>query len=194
MAIDFEGTIYPALIQSVRDSIGSSLYQFNTPNGAYPAIIRKRSDGPRPQLPYVTVDIENIRLPSGWLLNTEVEDTGSGIITTHQILYEVFVCFECYGDNSTPLLQQYHSEFNVPDGVRSQLKDDAGMSSQYFGQVVSIPEFISTNYEERAKLEISFYVHDVITRTSTYVEAINGSGTFVDFEGNVLKTININVP
>jgi hypothetical protein len=195
MAIDYQNVIYPALISSVRDSVGSQLATYTVQGSTtqVPAVIKKRQKGPRPELTYVTVDIESTKMPSGWLLSSDLEydPFEDSYTATYQVLYEMYVGFECYGKNSHGILQQYLSEYCIPDGIRYSLQDQAGMSSQKLGEVKIIPRLINTDWEERAKLIISYYVHDVITKTAPCVEETNGTGTFVDHEGNIIKTIDL---
>ena len=190
--IDFNN-VYEALITSVSDSIGDQLSVIQSPySPARPSVIRAREKGPRPELSYVTVDLINTRLPSGWLLNTEVERVDDDLIrTTHHVLYEIFFNFECFSDDAVQLLTQYKSEYQVPDGVRYQIRRDAGLSSQSFSDVQSIPKLLNTDYEERSKLSISYYIHDVIQRESNCIERITGSGVIVDAEGQPIQTIDI---
>jgi len=188
MALDFD-KIYGAIKDSVSNTVGSRLSQLTTPNGTYPAIIRERQDGVRPPLPYVTIDIEDVTLPSGWLLDTTVNEAGEVCYT---ILYEVYVAVKSFGEDSKSILQDYHSFFCISDGVRNQLRQDAALASHKMDTVKNIPDFLNTNHEERNLLRLSFYVHDVIV-LGGYADSLTGEGQFLDEEGNVLKDVTLDI-
>tara|TARA_R100001594_G_scaffold53735_1_gene87306 strand:- start:36702 stop:37295 length:594 start_codon:yes stop_codon:yes gene_type:complete len=189
MALDFDN-IYGALSTSISNSIGSRLSQISPPSGSpYPAIIRARQDGQRPDQHFVTVDIENaVPISTNGLLTQVDSDTGEVCYT---LLYEVFVALKCFGDNALSILQEYQTNFMIDDGVRYQLQADAGLASHKLGNVKSIPDFLQTNHEERSLLRMSFYVHDTITK-GTYLAVINGQGEYKE-GSNVVKTSTIEV-
>lgn len=189
MALDLDN-IYRALRTSISNSVGSRLSQISPPNGSpYPAIIKARQDGTRPNLHYITMDIEDtIPLSTNGLHTTVDDQTGETIYT---LLYEVYVCLQCYGDEALSILQDYQTYFMIDDGVRYQLQADAGLASQKLGKVKSIPDFLQTNHEERSQLRMSFYVHDNISKGG-YLAVVNGSGQYEE-SGDIVKTSIINV-
>ncbi len=191
MALNFDN-IYGAIRSSIINSVGSRLSVLTTPEGTYPSIIRERQDGVRPELPYMTMDVTDVSLPSGWLLDTTVNDSG-GVIYT--ILYEVFIDVKSLGEPSKSILQEYHSHYCIDDGVRHQLQTDAGLASHKMDTVKNIPDFLNTNHEERNLLRLSFYVHDTIV-LGGYADKLTGDGQFLDEDGNVLidVTLDINNP
>ncbi len=189
MALDFDN-IYSSLRTSIATSVGNRLSQITPPVGLpYPAIIKARQDGTRPNHHYITMDIENTIPISTNGLMTQVDDLTGEVCYT--ILYEVFIAIKCYGDEAVSILQDYQTNFIIDDGVRYQLQTDAGMASQKLGNVKSIPDFLQTNHEERSLLRLSFYIHDTISKGG-YLAIINGQGEYKDGE-NVIKTSNINV-
>lgn len=188
MALDYDN-IYSAIRTSIVDTVGSRLSTLSSPSGSYPSIIRDRQDGVRPPLPYITIDIEDTILPSGWLLDTTVDDNGE---TCYTILYEVFVGVKAFGDESKSILQEYHSLYCISDGVRNQLRADAGLAPHKMDTVKHIPDFLNTNHEERNLLRLSFYVHDTIV-LGGYADSLTGEGQFLDEEGNVLKNVILDI-
>jgi hypothetical protein len=188
MALDYDN-IFDAIRQSIVDTVGNRLSTINTVDGDIPAIIRERQDGTRPDLPYVTVDIEDTILPSGWLLDTTVQEDGS---VRYTILYEIFVAVKAYGDDSKSIMQEYHSLYCIADGVRNQLRADAGLAPHRMDTVQHVPDFLNTNHEERNLLRVSFYVHDEIV-FGGYADSLTGEGQFLDEDGSVLKSILLDV-
>lgn len=188
MALNFDN-IYGAIRSSIANSVGSRLSVLTTPQGTYPSIIRERQDGVRPDLPYMTIDVTDVSLPSGWLLDTTVGDGGE---VTYTILYEVFIDVKSFGSDSKSIIQDYHSRFCIDDGVRHQIREDSGMSSHKMDSVKNIPDFLNTNHEERNLLRLSFYVHDTIV-LGGYADSLTGEGQFLDEDGNVLKDVILDI-
>lgn len=188
MALDFDN-IYRAIKDSIVNSVGTRLSQMNTPSGTVPSVIRDRQDGVRPQLPYMSIEIEDVTLPSGWLLNTEVLESGEVCYT---MLYEIFVAVKCFGDDSKSILQDYHTRYCIDDGVRHQLQADAGLASHKIAMLKHIPDYLNTNHEERNLFRVSYYVHDTIV-LGGYADSLTGEGQFLDESGNVLKNIVLDV-
>ncbi len=189
MALDFDN-IYGAIRSSIENTVGNRLSKLTTPQGTYPSIIRERQDGVRPDLPYMTMDITDVSLPSGWILDTTVEDT-TGIVT-YTILYEIFVDVKSFGEDSKSIMQDYHSRYCIDAGVRYQLQADAGLASHKMDTIKNIPDFLNTNHEERNLLRLSFYVHDTIV-LGGYADSLTGEGQFLDEDGNILIDVILDI-
>ncbi len=189
MALDFEN-IYGAINSSIENTVGGRLSVLTTPQGTYPSIIRERQDGVRPDLPYIAIDISDVSLPSGWILDTSVNSSTGEV--TYTILYEVFIDVKCFGEDSKSILQDYHSRYCIDNGLRYHLQQDAGLASHKMDVVRSIPDFLNTNHEERNLLRLSFYVHDTIVLGS-YADSLTGEGQFLDGDGNVLVDVILDI-
>lgn len=190
MALDIDN-IYDSVRDTIIYAVGNRLSKLNTPSGQIPAIIRAREDGLKPEHTYITVDVEDIKLPSGWLLDSDTDSTTGK--TKFTILYEVYIATTAYGDVSKSVLQEYHARLCFDEAIRAILQDKVGMSIHKLSEIKNIPTLIKTNHEERSLLRLRCYIHDII-EVDGYVSSIGISeGMIYDDVGNLIKNISISV-
>lgn len=180
-----------AFVGIVKDLVGSRLATLTNPLGTTPAVIKAREGGYKPDLPYMTVDVANFILPSGWLLHSYFDESN---VMTYEVLYEMFVDFKCFGNPAQEILQEFHSYLSIP-AITSKIQVDVfGSSLQQQGDVISTPDLLSTKFEEGATLTTSFYIIDTIQDpTGIGIERIlnvTGTGTLkTGVNGDI--TVNI---
>lgn len=162
--------IAEGLITAIKDIVGTQLSTLTNPTGTTPAVIKARSRGPKPDLPYMTVDVANFILPSGWLLESYFDDDN---VRNYDILYEMFVDIKCFGDKSQDILQALHSSLSL-SAITERISTLAlGASVQQQGDVINTPDLLSTDYQEGATLTVSFYIVDtIVDPTGTSLERI----------------------
>ena len=148
-----------AFVGVVKDLIGSRLSTLTNPSGTTPAVVKSREGGYKPDLPYVSVDVANFILPSGWLLHSYFDESN---VMTYEVLYEIFVDFKCFGEDSQEILQEFHSFLSIPIITEKIQTDVFGASVQQQGDVINTPDLLSTDFEEGATLTTSFYIIDTI--------------------------------
>lgn len=189
--------MYEGLIQVTKDIVGTLLSTTPLQTGTTPSVFRDRTGRPQPDTNYITLDLENTILPSGWLLNSYVDDNNNSL-PTYEILYEVFFTWRCFGKNSQSILQQFHSFLSTPtvrDTIRSSTPD-LGFHNR--GEVLSTPTLVSTDFLEGASMTVSFYVIDTLVdplQTGDYIVSAEGEGTLkTGVNGDILVPIAVNLP
>lgn len=186
------GAITAGLIQIVRDIVGSQLSTYEVDGNDIPAVVSARLEGWKLDLPFMTVDVNNFILPSGWLLHSYFDDTDT---MTYEILYEMFVDFKCFGNGSQDILRRLHSSFSMSP-IRGRITDEVfGASVQIQGEVISTPDLLSTNYEEGATLTSSFYIietlQDPTGEVLETIEDVVGQGTLITgVDGDIIIDID----
>jgi len=206
--IDYNG-FYTELIGAVSDMVGCSLSTIRTETGTRASVIRRRTNAPRPNTTFITVDVEDTWLPSGWLLDERLNDDNNPEYT---ILLEMQTVIRCYGKDATQILQGLTSYMTLPN-FRARMKDSTGASISSQGNVRSIPQILSTDYEERSEIIVRWLIHDtLIDLTNNCAEEVpdgiyfdsvstetegtqdNGIGTIkVGFDGeDILVNFNTN--
>lgn len=190
-----EDLIENALVGFVKEMVGSDLATITNPSGTTAAVIKARSGGPRPDLPYITVDVTNFILPSGWLLHQYFNESDE---LTYEVLYEMFVDFKCFGDQSKDIMRKFHRYLSIPE-LSDKIKADVfGASIQQQGTVLNTPDILSTDFEEGATLTVSFYIIDTITnplQEGDYILDIMGDGNLVTgVNGDLSVDIDVTAP
>lgn len=193
--LDYD-SMYRGLIQTTKDTVGGLLSTTPLQTGTTPSVSRERTGRPQPDTPYITLDLESTILPSGWLLNSYVDETSG--LPTYEILYEVFFTWRCFGKNAQSILQQFHSFLSTPT-VRDQIRattPDLGFHNR--GEVLSTPSLVTTDYLEGATLTVSFYCIDTLVdplQTGDYILSAEGEGKLITgINGDILVPIAVNLP
>lgn len=190
-----EDLIENALVGVVKDLVGAKLATITNPSGTTPAVIKARSNGPRPDLPYITVDVNNFIQPSGWLLHKYFDGSDQ---LNYEFLYEMFVDFKCFGDQSKDIMREFRAYLSIPE-LSDKFKTDVfGASVQNVGSVLNTPDILSTDFEEGATLTVSFYIIDTLTnpeQEGDYILDINGNGDLkTSVNGDVSVDIDVSAP
>lgn len=186
-----ESALETALVQIVKTFVGADLATITNSGGTTPAVIKARQDGPKPDLPYITVDVRNFIMPSGWLANHYVDDSNN---LKYEILYEMFVDIRCYGNNSSNILRKFHSYLSIPEVVPYIENLMSGAKVHQQGEIIDIPSVLSTDFEESASLTSSFYIIDEITdpvNTTDLLHNVNAEGTVITgVDGDIIVNIS----
>lgn len=155
--IDYDG-FYKSLIETIADTVGCSLSTINTGTGTRPSVIRERTNAPRPDATFITVDIDRTWTPSGWLLDQKLNADNNPEYT---IMLAMQTVIKGYGRDSTQILQSLSSYMTLPN-LRNRIKESTGASISSQGEVRSIPQILSTDYEERSEIIVRWLIHDTL--------------------------------
>ena len=159
MSIDYTA-IKGKFISIARDGVGSSLSLIGQVGSQYPAVIERRPDGPKPDYPYIDVDVISTRDEGGWVSDQGVDDNGDLYYETHK---ELLLNFRCYGgdamtimNNLSGYMRQLHT---VQDDLRAVLK---GSIVEVF-DIISMPIQLTDKWLESSDFNLIFNVVDRIT-------------------------------
>lgn len=179
--------IKSGFVQFTAEMLSNYLATNETPEGDLPAVAKHRFDGLKLPKPFITIDISTITVPSGWLLNRYFDDQGND---TYEVMFELFIDWRCYGDNSEAILQHLNTLTSMP-AVRDRLHELAGVTKSRSNQIVSTPDLLSTKHEEGALMVGTFYITDTVVNP---IQASNGWIEFYDSDGVLITGVNGDIP
>jgi hypothetical protein len=163
MAIDYNA-IQTELIKLTRDLVGAKLSQMpNGSGGTFPAVIKPRTKGVRPSYPYITVDIVRTTRIGSWLRNTGVDENNR---VFYEADYHLDIAIRGWGNGSHSILQDLKSRFAF-DSTLWRLRNNIGAGVMFTGDVVMLPQFLSTDYVDNASLNLTISVRDRVVDTSS---------------------------
>lgn len=189
--------LYANLISVTKAVVGNRLSTTNTQTGTTPTVYKHYSSRPKPNLPYITINIDDTILPSGWLLHAGIDDETDKPVYT--VLYEIFVTWRCYGTNSRSILQQLQTSFSMPS-VRQAMNStniEVGISKR--GTIIDSPDLLSTEWQEGATMSgVSFYINDTEEdplEVGTIIEKMSADGLLkTGATGDIPVEIRVNNP
>lgn len=157
MAIDLDN-ILSTFVGVAQDTIGNQLSSTGPPTALEPSVIIVRQDAPKPEMPYVTVDVLNITDRGNWLLASYVKDTGELIYeSTKQILIQYTV----YGGNAIQIANDLHGYFRV-NSILSRIETETGGNVLTVDDVTPLPTLIADTFMEVASININFGIVDTL--------------------------------
>lgn len=163
MAIDYDA-IQTELIKLTRDMVGTRLSQMpDGSGGTFPAVIKPRTKGVRPDYPYITVDIVRTTRIGSWLRNTGVDENDN---IFYEADYNIDIAFRGWGNGSHSILQDLKSRFAF-DSVLWRLRNNIDAGVMFTGDVVLLPQFLSTDYVDNCSLNLTISVRDRVVDTSS---------------------------
>ena len=162
MSIDYTA-IKGKFISIVRDGVGSSLSLIGQVGSQYPAVIKRRPDGPKPNYPYIDVDIISTRDEGGWASNQGVDDNGDLYYETHK---ELLINFRCYGGDAMTIMNllvgYVRQQHLVQDDIRATL---GGSIVQVF-DLTSMPIQLTDKWVESTDFSLIFNIVDRVVDSS----------------------------
>ena len=173
MALDFD-PILQSFVDIAKDGVGSSLSLIGPTGGKFPAVIKARQGGTKPDYPYIQLDLVNVSETSGWLLGEGVDDLGQSILETQ---YKLTFQYTVYGGNAMNIAHNLHQYFRLDTVLGKVENDTTGLVEELFS-VSSIPSTLSTNNLEVSRFNFTFNITDRFTDVSESI--------------GVFDTININ--
>lgn len=158
MSLDLDAILL-SFIETAQNTVGSQLSTVGSTSSPEPAVIKVRQDAPKPDYPYITVDVLNITDSGNWLLDSYVKDTGDLVYTT---LKDLLIQYRVYGGNAVQIANDLHGYFRV-DTILSKIKTDTGGLVTTVGDVSSLPNLRQdTEFVEVASININFSIEDTL--------------------------------
>ena len=170
MAIDYTAILNRFVAVAV-EGVGS---QLSLIDGQYPAVIRSRQDAPKPDYPYVVLDILNTSQEDGWLSHEGIDENNNLFYTTR---YQMLLNYTVYGDNAATIANQLEGFFRL-ERVRDSITNDIEVGIVQTNPISSIPQLLADKYVEAAQFSLVANVSDTFTDTSveTVIEGIDLDG------------------
>lgn len=193
MSIDYN-LILDTFIQVARDGVGSQLSQIGPTGSEFPAVIKVRQDGPKPDYPYITIDILDTFTNDEWLIQEKLNDSNSLVYETNKNL---LINYRVYGGNAISIANDLHGYLRVAS-VLDFIRSETTGALLTTGNIDSLPVLLSDSFLESASFNLTFAITDslVIPDTgSNYFDSIDLDGELKRNEDDPSPlSINVNAP
>lgn len=150
--------IYDGMITIIRDCVGDELSTFSDGVTNYPTVIRERQAGPKPNLPYITVDIiGTVQLSNHFkehYVNNDLEHV-------YEYLYELMFRITCHGEESQRILNKLRGYMNM-NTIRDRIRDEACVAQQIISSAEQLPSVLTTDFEEVHAMVGTYHIIDVV--------------------------------
>jgi len=153
--------ILTTLVEIAQDAVGSSLSQVGEVGSEEPAVIKERQGGPKPDYPYVTIDLISAAHTSGWLIESGVTDLNVPFTDTH---YKYLFKYYVYGGNAINIAHNLESNFRL-ESTLIRLHNDSGGKLEETFSVTSDPQPLATRIIEAASFTFTYNIVDRIEDT-----------------------------
>ena len=163
MAIDYTG-IRNKFISITRAAVGSSLSTIGPVGGEIPAVIRRRADGPKPDYPFIDLDILDTADEGSWESNHGVDDNGDLFWETHK---QILITLKCYGGDAMDIMNDLHGYLRQAHLVQDDLRSTLSGSLVAVDNVRLTPIRLTDKFIDGAEINLVFNVVDRITDTTT---------------------------
>ena len=166
--------VYRTFIQIARDTVGSEL----SSSGAHPSVIRARQTGdktrtgPKPDYPYITVDILSTSRPAGWLVGQSMPDENT---IRYENVKELLLNYTVYGGDSRAIAEDLEFYFST-DQILERIRSETTGQVRTTNPIIEIPQLLSTSYNESSSFTLTFAITDVKDITSTDITSATYSG------------------
>lgn len=177
--------VYSTFIGIARDVVGSEL----STSGSNPSVMRARQTGkktrtgPKPDYPYISVDILATRRPAGWLIEQSMPDENTH---RYENVKELLINYTVYGGDSRAIAEDLEFSFST-DQILERVRSETSGQVRVTEGIIEVPQLLSTSYNESSSFNLTFAITDVKDVTSTDI-------TEVDYSGNVLRGDEDNNP
>lgn len=179
MAIDYE-SIMSEFVKIARDAVGNQLSTINRAS-PIPSVIKARQDGPKPEVPYVVLDLLPTSLTDGWELAEGIDGDGNPYFETS---YKILFQYTVYGGNASKIAHELENYFRIPRVIQ-QIRANTNGSFEGTTPVLPLPQKLATNYLEVASFNFTFNIIDRITDIQTGVfDTINNQGQLARYVGD----------
>ena len=167
MSINYDA-IMDKFILLARDSVGSQLTQIGPVGSEFGAVIRARQGGPKPDFPYITIDVINTVQESGWLAVHYLDESENTVYeTTKQLLLN----YRVYGGNAISIANDLEGYFRL-NSVLGDVRSTTGGSVVETRDVDQQPIELADKFLESSSFNIIFNI------TDTYSQPNLGEGVF----------------
>jgi hypothetical protein len=162
MSIDYDA-IRQKFISVVKDGVGTSLSTSGQVGSEFPSVIQRRPDGPKPDYPYIDLDILSTQDEGGWTSSQGVDSNGDLFYETHK---ELLINFRCYGGDAQNIMNDLSGYMRQLHLVQDDLRETLASSIVNVFNVTSIPIQLNDKWIESADFNLTFNTIDRITDTT----------------------------
>jgi hypothetical protein len=191
MSLDYDG-ILDKFILVAQEALPTELSLIGI-NSDLPAVIRARQTGPKPDYPYVTIDVLDTIDESGWLTNTHIDTNDDTVVETNK---QLLINYRVYGGNAINIANSLYGFFRL-NRVLGDVRSTLGGSVVSTSDIDQLPILLADEFLESASFNLIFNITDTFTDTSgsDAFDKVNLDGELFDSAGSpVLPNISITVP
>lgn len=163
MAIDYDA-IRDKFIVVIKDGVGGSLAQIGQAGSRYPAVIKRRPDAPKPDYPYIDIDVLSTKDEGGWASDQGVDENGFLFYATHK---QLLINIRCYGGDAQNIMNSLSGYLRQLHIVQDDLRATLGSSIVTVFDITSMPVKLSDKWIESADFNLIFNTIDTITDTTS---------------------------
>ncbi len=160
--IDYN-VILDHFIAAAQEGVGNELSQVGPVGFEEPAVIRARQDGPKPDYPYIVLDVLNTQQLDGWLLQEGVDDNDDPFMET---TYQLTLSYTVYGSNATTdaigIANKLEGFFRLRR-ILDDIKTVTGGSLNVTFPIISTPQALADKFIEAAQFNFNYSIIDRIT-------------------------------
>lgn len=169
--IDYD-VISDEFIRIAKLAVGTKLSEIGPEGGPlFPAVIKSRQNGPKPDFHYIIFDILTTVQTKGWLLQSGLDGEDSFWETDKTLLMQ----FTVFGDDAHSIANELEGYFRynrIRDDIRAATD---GALVQTF-EVISTPQSLANKFVEASLFNLTFSIVDRVTDTDPAPEI--GTGVF----------------
>lgn len=162
MSLDIDN-ILDELIIVARGGIGTLLSEIGPVGSEFPAVIRVRQEGPKPEYPYCVISLLDISDGGEWLLEEYLDSSNNLVYESNKNL---LINYRVYGGNALSISNTLHGYFRR-DSVLNQIRENTGGAVVDTGSIDSLPVLLSDTYLESASFSLTLAITDTDSLADT---------------------------
>lgn len=174
--LDINGNV-SALVKIVRLLVGNRLSTMNAQSGTIASVIQNRTQAPKPDFPYATVDHENI-FPVGYSQSAQYLDDNLDEVDEFDYIGTFTIQFNGgTADDVLSICSELRERLFTTKGKRILRDNLINSGLLRTGQVVFFPTRLSTDFEEAARLSIDLWMRSqIVDETTDLIETVSVQG------------------
>lgn len=191
MSLDYDG-ILDKFILIAQEALPTEL-SFVGAAADEPAVIKMRQKGPKPDYPYVTIDILDTIDESGWLSSSFID---SNDFTVYETNKQLLINYRVYGGQAINLANTLYGFFRL-NRVLGDIRSTLGGSVVSTTDIKQLPNLLADEYLESASFNLIFNITDTFVDSGgsdAFDKVILDGDLFRDDEDTNPLPIDITVP
>jgi len=160
MSIDYDG-ILDKFILIAQEALPTQLSSIGV-SGTLPAVIRQRQIGPKPDYPYVAIDVLDTIDESSWLLEERLNANDEVEVDTTKVL---LINYRVYGGNAVKIINDLYGFFRL-NRVLGDITKTLGGSVVETLDIDQLPVLLADKFIESASFNLTFNIVDTFVDTT----------------------------
>jgi hypothetical protein len=178
--IDVDG-IASKFVQIAREPTYTPTLSVDTDSGFKNVFKARPVSTPKPDYPYIVVDITEIRQENGWLFRQYVNPSDEVVYETH---YELLVAYHIYGEGAKAIANQLEGYFRF-NRVRDDLTTVTGGKLVQKLPIEQLPKRLADKFVDSAIFNIVFAITDTsIDSQEGIIDNLNIDGELHRYVGD----------